>query len=397
VDSWTPDRADEDAAAWDKLTSQRYAAVNPGDRYRDNNNPSFDSYSLMRSQNGYASEYTDERSAYGDSRVYGAPDTWGERYAEGYTGEYTGQGYVAGPESRELDVWPSEMVSHASGSDSRGFSPTQLGLPRLTNPSLDSGLPPAWQDIVSGTLPPPQGRGWDGATASNNGANNASSWSDGTGFSESLSAYGMPMAQSPGSDWLELDSRRGNRRNPAAPPIPFEEQRVWTTGLTAMGHRGRWTSRLIAILLILAVINAGLLVVVRPDLCPSPTAHSCQTLSAKAHKLLPLLGGTSSLSVPQLTPSPTNIALHLAANKAATTTLTLTNSSPTTAHWTAQSRATWLTLDKTSGVLPSKGSVTLSVAAGSTGLPAGAHTTAITVTSGSQVLTIPVTMTVTNG
>jgi hypothetical protein len=206
----------------------------------------------------------------------------------------------------------------------------------------------------------------------------------------------MPEPQA--ADWFELDARHVNRRNPAAPLIPFEEQRVWTSGMTALGRRSRWTSWLIAILLIVAVINLGLLVVMRPELCPSRTAHSCQAISAKAHKLLPFLGGQNTPPVTQLTSNPTTIALHLAANKkTTTTTLTLTNSGPTTAHWTAQIEpaTTWLTLDKTSGVLVSKGSVTLTLAAGATGLRTGPHTTAITITSGSQVLIVPVTVTVT--
>jgi hypothetical protein len=133
-------------------------------------------------------------------------------------------------------------------------------------------------------------------------------------------------------------------------------------------------------------------------MCPSAAAHSCYSVSTKAHNLLPFLGGTGAQSVSQITHTPPNIALHVAANQKATATLTLTNSSPTTAHWTAQSGSPWLTLDKTNGVLPSKGSVSLSVAAASDGLQAGPYTTAITVTSGGQEpITIPVTMTVTNG
>jgi serine/threonine protein kinase len=412
-DGWTSDSADDDAAAWDKLTSQRYAVVNPGDPYRDDGSQSYDSYGPMRNQIGHTSEYTDARHAYGDSRSYGAADSWGERYVEGYTGEYTGSGYASESESRELDIWPKEKLGHTSGSPSRGFSPTQLGLPRLTNPSLDSGLPQAWQDIVSGVLPPAASNGWNDAAASNgwndaaasngwndaaasNGTGNIANWSDGTGFSESLSAYSAQMPQPQAADWFELDSRHGNRRNPGAPLIPFEEQRVWTTGLTALGRRSRWTTWLIAILLVVAVINLGLLVVMRPDLCPSSTAHSCQAISAKAHKLLPFLGGQSIQPAAQLTSSPTAIPLRLATNKkTATAILTLTNAGPTTAHWTASSGSTWLTLDKTSGVLVSKGSVTLTLVAGSAGLSAGPHTTAITITSGSQVLTVPVTVTVT--
>jgi hypothetical protein len=192
-----------------------------------------------------------------------------------------------------------------------------------------------------------------------------------------------------------MDSRHGNRRNPAAPLIPFEEQRVWTSGMTALGRRSRWTTWLIGILLIVAVTNLGLLVVTRPDLCPSSLAHSCQTISAKAHKALPFLAGQSTPPAAQISASRATIALPLAANKKmATTTLTLTNSGATTAHWTALSGSTWLTLDKTSGVLVSKGSVTLTLAASSTGIGAGPHTTSITITSGSQVLIVPVTVTV---
>ncbi|MGO8949568.1 MAG: protein kinase domain-containing protein [Ktedonobacterales bacterium] len=375
TNGWGPDSADNDSAAWEKLNSQRYAAVNPSDPYL------------------------------GDSETdgYRAPNGWGDEYTGEYSSEYTGTGYAMGEDSRELDSWTSEGPRHSPTRDERGFSPTQLGLPRLTNPSLGADLPSPWQDIVSGALPPPvKQNGWERAEP-RNGAIGSSGWSEGLGYSESLPEYSGQTAQPEAtewpqtswpetSEWQELESGGNNRRSLGAPPIPFEEQRIWTTGTAALGRRSRWATWLIPIILLLVLASSGYVAVMRPNLCP---AHSCQAISAKVHKLLPFLSGSTSQPAASLSTSPGVISLHVATGKLATTTLTLTNAGPGVAHWTAASGFSWLTLDSTSGTLVANGSVTLTLTADSSGLHSGPYTTAITITSDGHVIPIPVTVTVT--
>ena len=176
--------------------------------------------------------------------------------------------------------------------------------------------------------------------------------------------------------------------------VPFEEQRVWTNSTGAVGRRGRWIRWLIPVILLLAVLDVGLIAVVRPDLCPSNT---CQLISAKAHQVLPFFKGSGATTAVSLNSSPSNISLpHLVANKTATMTVKLTNSGTAVAHWKAASGLSWITLDTASGILDAGDSTTLTITATAVGLHAGSYTDAITVTAGGQSLIIPVTVTVTN-
>ena len=137
----------------------------------------------------YASGYTNEREGYpriaGEAAGrYQAPDRWD---GDGYTGEYTGAGYYGdGEESRELERWDGEESRQDKRSPGRDFSPTELGLPRLTSPSMAADLPPSWRDIASGALPPPSSReqrDWNHELATN-GTDISSSWNESLGYSE---------------------------------------------------------------------------------------------------------------------------------------------------------------------------------------------------------------------
>ena len=394
---WDSDSADDDAAGWEKLTSQHYAAVNPNESYLGESTAGYLSPGSMRPQPEYStSDYASvEGDAYrapaGETSDYQAANSWGD----GYTGEYTGSGYTSGEDSREMDGWPSERLQHGQDANERGFSPTQLGLPRLTNPSLGADLPSAWRDIVSGALPPPlTHNGWD-TVEPRNGANNLSGWNEEPGYSESLSAYTGQMDQPASTNWPELESRGSNRRSPGAPLVPLEEQRVWTTGTSTLRHRNKWSAWLIVLILLVVLATSGFVIVQRPQLCP---IHACQTISAKVHKIVPAIGVPSAQPPASLNAKLSSAPLSLVTGKTGTTTLTLTNAGPGVAHWTATSDSTWLTLDENNGALAANQSVTLTLTASAAGLHQGANTAAITVTSNNQVLPIiPVTVSVTAG
>ena len=402
---WDQDGAEDDSGGWDQYRAERYTSGNQRGSYPEDSGSPYYASESRRSEPEYpTSEYTAEREGYhelaGESSEYRSANEWGD----GYTGEYTGGTIGAGEDSRELDSWTNERaISSRREPDERGFSPTQLGLPRLTNPSLGADLPSAWQDIVSGALPPPAPKnGWE-RVQPHNDPPGPSGWNDAPGYSESLSAYPPQVAepQSPGwppTEWAEstewANMGAGNRRSPGTPLVPFEEQRVWTTGTSAVRHGSRWAVWLLPILILLAVAGSGLVVVQRPDLCP---VHVCQTISNKAHKALPFLGVGSAKPAPNLTASLTANPLHVVSGKTANTTLNLTNAGPGVAHWTAVSGFSWLTLDTTSGSLNANQSATLTVTAASTGLHSGANTAEITITAASQApLIIPVTVILSN-
>ncbi len=117
----------------------------------------------------YEPDYTGEQDAYDSSREdetgrYQASGGWN---SDEYSREYTGVGYRAVDDSREMDSWTGEESTHDRYPAERDFSPTQLGLPHLTNPAMAANGASAWHDIASGALPRDSRgqRGWDSAAA----------------------------------------------------------------------------------------------------------------------------------------------------------------------------------------------------------------------------------------
>jgi hypothetical protein len=149
---------------------------------------------------------------------------------------------------------------------------------------------------------------------------------------------------------------------------------------------------MIPIILLLALLDVGLIAVMRPDLCPSNT---CQLISAKAHQVLPFFNGSGTSTTVSLSSSPANISLQLAANKTTAVSVKLINSGTAVVHWKAVSGLPWITLDTASGILDASDSIMLKVTANSAGLRPGSYSASITVTGGGNVLTIPVKVTVT--
>ena len=263
---------------------------------------------------------------------------------------------------------------------------------------MATDLPPSWKDIASGTLPPPGSReqhDWNHEMATN-GADISSNWNESLGYSGiggAVPGYNGQMLDPDASRWPDLESIGSHRRMGSRHEVPFEEQRVWTNSIGAVGRRGRWIRWLIPVVLLLALLDVGLIAVVRPDLCPTNT---CQVISAKAHQVLPFFKGSATAAAVSLSSNPPNISLRLVANKSAGLTIKLTNSGTAVAHWKAVSGLQWLTLDTASGILDAGDSAPLTVTANAASLHAGSYTNAITITAGGQTLVIPVTVTVTN-
>ncbi len=385
---------DDDGAAWDDLNSRRYASVRPDDSQRLGGG-----YGSRGTEEPWP-EYTSESAAYpavDETGRYQAParDDWREEYTGEFTGEYTGEftgeftgeytghytgeftgeytgrGYAVGDDSRELESWTSQERTQNERADGRDFSPTELGLPRLTSPALSAELPPAWQDIVGGTLPP-DARGQQG-------------WGGTLDYKEAM-PHNAPVLRMP----QPPDRFAGAGVAPFAEPLA--EPQVAVANKAAVKRKGKWIRRLVPIILVLVLLDLGIIAVARPDLCPS---NSCQAISTKAHQLLPFLKGANAPAAPVLSSDPAAITLTVAESKSATTTLKLTNAGPGTATWKAESGFPWFTLDTASGTLKANASITLTLTATPTNMHPGPYTAAITVTSGGQVLTIPVTITVT--
>jgi hypothetical protein len=254
---------------------------------------------------------------------------------DGYTGAY----------SRPMDSDELE----------RPFSPTELGLPRLTSPDLQE-MPPSWQELVREA--PRQRRGEYGGSF---------------GASQEASAeWAVEMPDDNGENWaLGVRDERGAGVPRARRP------RHWV----------RW----LMLAAMLLVISLGVLVVERPDVCP---VAQCRALSTTAQQYLPFL--TQATPTPATVGGqPTAINISVATNKSATALLTFKDVSQGTVSWSAATDLGWVATSPNEGTLQPGGSVDLKVTANASGISPGTYTATLTIKTAAQTVKIPVTIVVT--
>jgi hypothetical protein len=299
----------------------------------------------------------------------------------------------------------------------RPFSPTQLGLPRLTSPAME-GMPPSWQELVSGKLPAyhaPNGsqrHGQDGAEiadwqAEANGAwggAESDAWGQSLPGSRPLPAVpnGHVGLQELSGPWDSAASgqlsmpgpiqQRPAERHPAPMDDPddylaFDDDRVWTQGLTAVRRKGRrWVRRLMLVLVLVLLVDITAVVVVRPDLCPT---EGCRTLHATLIQRVPIF---AHIGVPTATPlaaDPAALNLTVAAGKSVSVQLNVTNTHSAPVNWQAKSTLSWLTVDRSGGTLAAGASIKLTVTAKPANTKPGTYTGVVTLVAGDATVTIP--------
>ncbi len=400
-----------------------------------------DGYGADDSYSGYGAD-----AGYDDSRAYdaypgngrgdrydqdhrqgydrGAPDdsmsaAWGDGYTGEFTGEYTDARHAQQPHGFDAPEPP--------------FSATELGLPRLTNPTLGD-LPPSWQELVSSETPAVRGRRQDGYLDDSysqeqaalaipwpdpsqpppmpqrpNGQNGPNSMPRGmAGAAPSsvppilalqtpqaaLDEWGLPRAGAPAGG-----GRPGMGGPAGAPPIPgaeddgFDRQQVWTKGDKALRHRRRRWAPIILVILILLVLGELLtLPVVRPDICGS---SACASIRSAVHRIIPSLG--APLTAPSLVVTPSAERLPAIVGVVATSKLSVTNTGTASAQWQATSSALWLTVSPASGTLASGKTGVLTLTIKPVGVSPGSYSGAITLNANSVSLTVPVTIVVAAG
>jgi hypothetical protein len=263
----------------------------------------------------------------------------------------------------------------------RPFSPTQLGLPRLTSPDLQD-LPPSWQELIREA---PR-YGIDAGRPA---------WRDDTSAGESAewSVQDPAWGYSAESEALPARGERRARRHSAALLEPDEEDGQWPeeeAWATSRKRRPRrWVGRLVVVVLLLLVLNVGALAVMRPDLCP---VSQCQLVSAKAHDLLPFLGqATPAPAVGELPPT---VAITVPAGKAASAVVSFTNVASGAITWSAHTDLDWLTVNPVTGSLQPGDSATLTLTATASGISRGTFTTALKITVSGRTTTVSITLTV---
>lgn len=401
----------------------------------------FGTYSVG-SGGGWSSGYT------GESAVAGYTD---ERAAAGYTGEYARERYSL-DDSREMEHWtPGGHVAQASQpaetmGDDRPFSATRLGLPSLTSPALRD-LPPGWQDVV-GAPPPARERehererdygrenehhrseprrpdyepfessgAFDGASSAAWSNSGETRWSESRENRQPEETGDWSSVQPAISTWEEsavlsaqiaipdfTQGQRDNRRGkPNAPgkghdePLQhddFDDERVWTRGMTAVKPRGRLLRRIALFAVFLLLFDMVGLVIARPDLCPNDT---CRMVSGQIHQALPFLRTWTLSGTPPLSTAPAQATFAAVVGKQTTTTLIVTNTGSQPVTWQATAGLPWLSVAPNTATLKPGATLPLTITAHPVNVKPATYTSTVTLAVGPDSLDIPVTVTVQAG
>ncbi len=280
------------------------------------------------------------------------------------------QAHVAQGESQELQAWVAIGDQALTGGDSgevRGFSPTQLGLPRLTSPTLGS-MPPSWQEIVSSPMP---------------AVDSPRRWRPGGGMADSGQLDSMPQTpwrSNPNLDPDQWSQESGEWPGPNSGPVgwmdsgmqpqvsggavkkmpnwqeanrvPPEDDLLFDSRLAKKSRiRRRGTSgllpRLALLLLLLSVFDVAAVEVARPDLCP---ISACVSLSNKLHQAVPFLRGKPP-APPVINAAPSKMEIAATPNTTSTAQVTLANATNASIEWKAAADTTWLTIAPATGTL----------------------------------------------
>lgn len=301
-------------------------------------------------------------------------------------------------DSREMESWTGGFtaIGDAPVGESiemeRPFSPTELGLPRLTSPDLRD-LPPSWQELVREA--PRYGidagkPAWRNDISTGESAEwsvQAPAWGY-DGESEELAAHNGQRA-------TRRSSRGRNSR--AIEPLASEEEMgwaddsIWNSGVedTAGQPRRRWPRRVALVLMLLLALNAAGLAVLRPDLCP---ISQCQVVSDTAHQYLPFLGqATPTAAVGEL---PATVAITVPTGRSASAVVTFKSVASGAITWSARSDLKWLTVNPVTGSLQPGDSAMLTLTVNAAGIKPGTYSASLTITATGQTLKVPVTITV---
>ncbi len=300
-----------------------------------------------------------------------------------------------------------------------GFSATELGLPRLTNPALQGELPPEWEDLLAGEMLPRRADVGPGIPHRSSQARRNPPDSYDSYDSYAYSSVGQPYA--PNGPPSMQEARRERHANDApsygrpsaarsgqdgAQPLPtlasahypaFTESRVPAKPASRVPHVAReqrarrWPGLLLLVVLLLALVGGGV-VLVKPTICPGTV---CVQANRFLHRNLTFLGPIPNANVLRATPN----VLTVQAITGSKTNLSVqvSNSGTDPAPWHATSSVGWLSITPSSGTLVPGATVTLSVAATPANVSPGNYSAQVVVETADTSVRIPVTANIASG
>lgn len=317
------------------------------------------------------------------------------------------------------------------GAQSGQFSPTDLGLPRLTNPAL-TNLPQAWQDLLTDEsaqrrhdpfaesqgallpmLPPSladdsvemyaqsgsdmRHERWDGSESNRR----SERWDDSEPGHQRAWAASMDSANSPARGRArdnyasEASNDRSDRRELDDNFQPsLADQRIWTNSQTIIkiGKRLSATPFVFLILALMILTELAGFAVTRPDLC---VTHACAVVAGEVEKYVP------NLRIPgapaPVTFTPNTLKITAATNGAEKITVTLTNKGGSPVNWSASTTLGWLTVSPASGSLAKGAHTQLTLTSRPSGVTPGSYTAGLVVDAATGQSTAAVALVVTPG
>ncbi|HKW21226.1 MAG TPA: protein kinase [Ktedonobacterales bacterium] len=340
----------------------------------------------------FPSEYTDQRLARVDSGYDMSRADWGQ----------------SGPHSEALRY-------------RGGFSATELGLPRLTNPALQGELPPEWEDLLAGEMLPRRSDLGPGKPAqARRNAPDSFATESYAPESYAYSSVGQPYApngpvsrpagrREPGASngrrYEESPpARPGRQRDQPLPTLASSQYPAYTANgmqrqpdsrvpYKAREPRKRLWPRLVLLaVLLLALVGGVGVVLAKPTVCPGTL---CVQANRFLHKNLTFLGPVPNANILHATPN----ALTVQAVSGSSTNLSVqvNNSGTDAALWHATASVAWLSISPHNGTLAPGGTVTLGVAATPADVTPGNYSALVTVETAETTIHIPVTANIAAG
>ena len=347
-----------------------------------------------QSQSNFPSEY----SEYTGQSVALTDDGYGASRGDWY------DGVRSGPHSEALRY-------HG------GFSATELGLPRLTNPALQGELPPEWEDLLAGEMLPSRDDVRPGGPrkpppSRHNAPDSYAYSSAGDPYTADRAAviprgqHGRPVDDGL-SYWQPAVGKSASQRDQPLPTLASAQYPAYgasraqpessSRGAPAkraerpQGKR-RWPAITLLLVVVLTLVGSTGVVLARPTLCPGTICTQANTF---LHHRIGFLGPAPNANVLHVAPS--TLTIHATAGSSTNLNVQVLNSGTDVARWQASSNITWLTITPASGSLPPGGTATLGVVANPVNVKSGDYTAQVRIETPDTAVNIPVTASVVIG
>lgn len=295
-----------------------------------------------------------------------------------------------------------------------GFSATELGLPRLTNPALQGELPPEWEDLLAGEMLPRRADVGPGVSRkqppSRRGGQDSFAYSSADqSYTVDRPATRAPNRRGPAANDGRMNGQPpGNRPGPQrGQPLPALESSQYPAynanrveapprsparPMLRPARKRHWPRLVMTVALLLALIGGAGIILAKPTLCPGSV---CTQANHFLHKQLTFLGPAPNANVLRATPK--TLTVHAIAGSSTNLNVQVSNSGTDPAAWHASADVTWLTITPSSGTLAPGSTATLSVVAMPADAPPGNYSAQVTVQTSDTSLNIPVAANITVG